>query len=96
MDLNPDKMLQIGMDGPNVNLKLHRLYVEDRKAIDPDTPGLIDIGVCSLHVVHGSIVCGNINIYTSYQFLFTSIVYIVCIISSRILGHTNVVHNIIL
>ena len=46
------------MDGPNVNLKLHRLFAEDRKKIDPDLPELIDIGTCSLHVVHGALQTG--------------------------------------
>lgn len=52
------KLIQIGMDGPNVNLKLHKLFVEDRKKIDPDLPELIDIGTCSLHVVHGALQTG--------------------------------------
>ena len=46
------------MDGPNVNLKFHKLFVEDRKKVDPDLPDLIDIGTCSLHVVHGALQTG--------------------------------------
>ena len=56
--LDPRKLIQIGMDGPNVNLKLHRLFAEDRKKIDPDLPELIEIGTCSLHVVHGALQTG--------------------------------------
>lgn len=56
--LGPRKLIQIGMDGPNVSLKLHRLFAEDRKKIDPDLPELIDIGTCSLHVVHGALQTG--------------------------------------
>ena len=52
--LIPKKNTQIGMDGPNVNLKLHKLYVEDRQKADPDMPEVIDIRTCSLHVVHGA------------------------------------------
>ena len=56
--LDARKLIQIGMDGPNVNLKLHRLFAEDRKKIDPDLPELIDIGTSSLHVVHGALQTG--------------------------------------
>ena len=54
-ELNTSNLVQIGMDGPNVNLKLHRLLVDDRRATNPEMPDLIDIGTCSLHVVHGGI-----------------------------------------
>ena len=50
--LDPRKLIQMGIDGPNVNLKLHRLFADDRKKIDSDLPEPIDIGTCSLHVVH--------------------------------------------
>ena len=57
-ELNMERLLQLGMDGPNVNLKLLRLYTEDRKREDPNMPDLLDIGTCSLHVVHGAIHTG--------------------------------------
>ena len=41
------------MDGPNVNWKLYDSIVEKRSEND-DYPGLIDIGSCSLHIVHGA------------------------------------------
>ena len=53
--LNSRKLIQIAMDGPNMNLKFHKLFVEDPKKVDPD---LIDIGTCSLHVVDGALQTG--------------------------------------
>ena len=49
------KMLQVSMDGPNVNLK----FLKDLKAFlkndkDQNDVELFDIGTCSLHVVHGA------------------------------------------
>ena len=52
-DLEKKKMLQVSMDGPNVNWKLYDSIVEEWNEND-DYPDLIDIGSCSLHVVHGA------------------------------------------
>ena len=48
-----EKMVQVSMDGPSVNWKLYDSIVEERNQND-DYPALIDIGSCSLHVVHGA------------------------------------------
>ena len=47
------EMVHISMDGPNVNWKLYHGIVEERNQFD-DYQALIDIGSCSLHVVHGA------------------------------------------
>ena len=52
-DLEPRRMIQISMDGPSVNWKLHEQITEERNEME-DYPSLIDIGSCSLHVVHGA------------------------------------------
>ena len=52
-DLEKKKMLQVSMDGPNVNWKLYDSIVQEWSEND-DYPDLIDIGSCSLHVVHGA------------------------------------------
>ena len=52
-DLEKKKMLQILMDGPNVNWKLYDSIVEEWNEND-DYPDLIDFGLCSPHVVHGA------------------------------------------
>ena len=41
------------MDGPSVNWKLYENIVKEWSEND-DYPGLIDIGSCSLHIVHGA------------------------------------------
>ena len=53
IELEKKKMLQISMNGPNVNWKLYDSIVEKRSEND-DYPGLIDIGSCNLHIVHGA------------------------------------------
>ena len=52
-DLEKKKMLQVSMDGPNVNWKLYDSIVQEWSEND-DYPDLFDIGLCSLHVVHGA------------------------------------------
>ena len=42
------------MDGPNVNWKLHRLLMEHVATADVHAPKLLDVGSCSLHVVHNN------------------------------------------
>ena len=51
--LDIKKMVKVSMDGPNVNWKLYESIVEERNQND-DYPALIDIGSCSLHVLHGA------------------------------------------
>jgi len=49
------RMLQVSMDGPNVNLKfLRELKMYLKTETVADDPELLDIGTCSLHVVHGA------------------------------------------
>jgi hypothetical protein len=52
--LNPSKMLQVSMDGPSTNFKFLGELIEDRKQQDPDLPGILQLGSCSLHIVHGA------------------------------------------
>ena len=53
--LKPQKIVQISMDGPNVNKKLYKDLLLEREASDIDLPCLIDLGTCGLHVVHGAL-----------------------------------------
>ena len=43
------------MDGPNVNWKMLDLIVEDRNSNETYS-NLLDVGSCSLHVVHGTFI----------------------------------------
>lgn len=51
-DLDLNKLLQISMDGPSVNLKFLRVIREDLLA--ENGCDLLDLGSCGLHVVHGA------------------------------------------
>ena len=51
--LDMKKLLQISMDGPNVNWKLLDTIAEDRSS-NEQYPILLNVGSCSVHVVHGA------------------------------------------
>ena len=51
-----ERLLQLSMDGPNTNWSVLKLLQEDR--CEKDYPNIIDIGSCSLHVVHGAFKSG--------------------------------------
>ena len=55
-DLDPYKLYQISMDGPKVNVKFYEEIVKSQEKAMLHT--LINIGSCSLHVVHGSLKTG--------------------------------------
>lgn len=53
------RILQISMDGPNVNWSFYKLLKNDITTIHgPDTPQLLELGSCGLHVVHGAFKTG--------------------------------------
>ena len=54
--LDPSKMIQVSMDGPNVNLKFLKVLSSSRDEIK--LPSLIDIGTCPLHTVNNSFQTG--------------------------------------
>ena len=55
-EMEQRKMIQISMDGPNTNLKLLREIKEDR---EKKFSSVIDIGSCSLHLIHGAFKTGS-------------------------------------
>ena len=56
-ELNLSHLFQISMDGPNTNWKFYNDYSAERSQTTYHK--LIDIGSCSLHVVHGSFKSGS-------------------------------------
>ena len=51
--LDTKRLSQVSMDEPNVNWKMLDLMVEDRNS-NETYPKLLDVGLCGLHVVHGT------------------------------------------
>lgn len=49
---SPSKLLQLSMDGPNVNWNVFELLKEERSK--QEYPQLVNIGSCGLHIVHGA------------------------------------------
>ena len=52
-NLDTNRMVQALMDGPNTNWKMLSKITEERSSTE-HYPGLINVGSCSLHVVHGA------------------------------------------
>ena len=57
-EIDVTKVVQMSMDGPNVNWKLDRLLMEHVAAADVHAPKLLDVGSCSLHVLHNAFKAG--------------------------------------
>ena len=56
--LSAEKMSQISMDGPHINVKFLKVVVDNRA--QAKLPQVIDIGSCPLHVLHGAFQTGAI------------------------------------
>ena len=56
-DLKPSKLYQISMNTPNTNLKFFNEY--SNKFAETLLHSLINIGICNLHIVHGSFQTGE-------------------------------------
>ena len=54
--LDTNKMFQVSMDGPIVNLKFLEKLQEDR--VENKQHELINIGSCGLHTIHGAFKTG--------------------------------------
>ena len=50
------RVIQVSLDGPNVNLKFLREYQEAR--VEEGLSKVLDIGSCQLHVIHGAFQAG--------------------------------------
>lgn len=55
--LDLSKLLQLSMDGPNVNVKMARLLTDELAT--EHLCEVLDIGTCGLHVVHGAFRTGH-------------------------------------
>ena len=53
-DLELRKIVQIGMDGPNVNWSFVRKFKDDVKTRTQSGETFLDIGSCGLHTIHGA------------------------------------------
>ena len=51
------KVLQVSMDGPNVNWTFFDMLITELD--EKFDPSLLEIGCCSLHVVHGAFQTGH-------------------------------------
>lgn len=52
--LNSKNLLQISMDGPNVNWRFYEDFSSERRLSDPEFPMLLNIGSCGLHTLHNA------------------------------------------
>lgn len=54
-----NNLVQLSMDGPNVNWAFLDALERYRKEEDPSSPSLLNIGSCGLHVLHGAYKTGH-------------------------------------
>lgn len=54
LNINMLKIIQLSMDGPNVNLSLFRQFREFLQQDAGSIPKLLDVGTCPIHIVHGA------------------------------------------
>ena len=47
-------LVQLSMDGPNVNWTFDEVLESYRKIEDPNAPSLLNTGSCDLHILHGA------------------------------------------
>lgn len=52
--LDAGRIIQLATDGPNVNIKLFRIFREYLQENNGGSTMLLDVGTCSVHIVHGS------------------------------------------
>lgn len=57
-EIKQAKILQVSMDGPNVNMKFLRSLKEELKESD-ESHNILDIGSCGLHVMNGAYKAGH-------------------------------------
>lgn len=55
LDLPLQNILQVSLDGPNVNLSFLKKLENHLQILNPDGKSILDIGICSLHTVNGAI-----------------------------------------
>ena len=49
-----NRLIQVSMDGPNVNWKFLEILEEDIKITNREAPTLLQLGSCGLHIIHGA------------------------------------------
>lgn len=75
-ELKLRKVIQLSMDGPNVNWAFNNLLKEHLCDSDPECPTFVPTGSCGLHIVHGALQAGhnatdwNVNSILSSLWLF--------------------------
>lgn len=52
------KLIQVAMDGPNVNLKLLKDLIKYLSELESDHPQVLDFGSCGLHTLHNAFKVG--------------------------------------
>lgn len=60
--LQRKNLLQVSMDGPNVNLSFLRKLEVEMETENPDGKKLLNLGVCGLHVINGAVKTGLMTV----------------------------------
>ena len=74
-ELDCHRIIQISMDGPSVNWSFLEKVKSDLDR-DPNDPHLLELGSCSLHIVHGAFKTGSEESGFDISHLLTSLYYL--------------------
>jgi hypothetical protein len=68
------RMLQVSMDGPNVNWKMLSLLEAERDEVN--FPKLLELGSCGLHVLHGAFLTGHASVQWKLDSVLSAAYYL--------------------
>jgi hypothetical protein len=83
------KILQVSMDGPNVNWAFLRLLKEDLLSLDSEAAALLELGCCGLHVIHGAFQTGHTKATWNVNQILTAAYYVFKDSPARRADYTN-------
>jgi hypothetical protein len=70
------KILQVSIDGLDVNWAFFRQLQDNFLSIDPEATDLLELGCCGLHVIHGAFQAGHTKATWNVNQILTSAYYV--------------------
>lgn len=92
-DIDKLKILQVSMDGPNVNWRFYNLLQQEINETGEDVPTLVNIGSCGLHVVHNAFKKGANESQWNVEDVLSSLHWLFVDSSARREDYTEITSN---
>ncbi|CAH3149087.1 unnamed protein product [Pocillopora meandrina] len=93
--IQKSNILQLSMDGPNVNWKLHELFQELISEVDENAPILVNVGSCGLHIVHNAFKAGSKASTWSIQEVLSSLHWLFVDSPARREDYTEITSSVV-